>query len=131
MEISEVNPDGNVYQLKDATARTEIAQIKAQDAYSTAEIDTGRKWIDGKTIYRRVLTATGTTVVDTNWKTISGWSIGTNTLNSIISMIPISSSVINGMKTRYDSDTLQFAMQSSSTTVEPGNCCIIEYTKPQ
>lgn len=53
MEISEINPDGNVYQLKDATARTEIAQIKAQDVYSTAETDTGKKWIDGRTIYRK------------------------------------------------------------------------------
>lgn len=55
MEISEVNPDGNVYQLKDSTARTEIAQIKAQNAYTTEEQDTGKKWIDGKTIYRAVI----------------------------------------------------------------------------
>lgn len=53
MEISEVNPDGNVYQLKDATARSEITQIKAQNIYSGEETDTGKKWIDGKTIYRR------------------------------------------------------------------------------
>lgn len=53
MEISEVNPDGNVYQLKDATARTEISQIKAQYVYSGEETDTGKKWINGKTIYRR------------------------------------------------------------------------------
>lgn len=56
MEISEVNPDGNVYQLKDATARTEIAQLKAQKVYSTEEVDTGEKWIDGSTIYRKVIT---------------------------------------------------------------------------
>lgn len=56
MEISEINPDGNVYQLKDATARTETAQIKAQKVYSTEEMDTGKKWIDGKSIYRRVFT---------------------------------------------------------------------------
>lgn len=56
MEISEINPDGNVYQLKDATARTEIAQIKAQKVYSTEEVDTGKKWIDGKSIYRKVFT---------------------------------------------------------------------------
>lgn len=53
MEISEINPDGNVYQLKDATARTEIAQIKAQSVYSGEEADTGKKWINGETIYRR------------------------------------------------------------------------------
>ena len=55
MEISEVNPDGNVYQLKDATARTEIAQIRAQDSYSTTEVQTTRKWIDNKPIYRKVV----------------------------------------------------------------------------
>ena len=55
MEISEVNPDGNVYQIKDATARTEIAQIKAQSVYSTEETDTGMKWIDGSTIYKKVI----------------------------------------------------------------------------
>lgn len=56
MEISEVNPDGNVYQLKDATSRTEIAQMKAQNVYSTEEVNTGKKWIDGKPIYRRAYT---------------------------------------------------------------------------
>lgn len=64
MEISEVNPDGNVYQLKDATARTEIAQIKAQNTYSTEKTDTGKKWIDGKTIYR--VTTSGTKSIPAN-----------------------------------------------------------------
>ena len=27
-------------------------------SYSTSEVNTGKKWIDGKTIYRKVLTAT-------------------------------------------------------------------------
>lgn len=53
MEISEINPDGNVYQIKDATARTQIADLAAKGDYSTTEIDTGKKWIDGKTIYRK------------------------------------------------------------------------------
>lgn len=53
MEISEVNPDGNVYQLKDTTARTKLAQIETQNVYSTEETDTGKKWIDGRTIYRK------------------------------------------------------------------------------
>lgn len=58
MEISEVNPDGNVYQLKDSTARAGLAQIAAQNTYSTTEVDTGKKWIDGKSIYRRVFKKT-------------------------------------------------------------------------
>lgn len=60
MEISEVNPDGNVYQLKDSTARAGLAQIAAQNTYSTTEVDTGKKWINGKTIYRRVFNGTYT-----------------------------------------------------------------------
>lgn len=55
MEISQINPDGNVYDIKDATARTEIAQIKAQESYSTTEQDTGKKWIDGSTVYRKTI----------------------------------------------------------------------------
>lgn len=58
MDISEVNPDGNVYQLKDSAARAGLAQIAAQNIYSTTETDTGKKWIDGKPIYRRVVTGT-------------------------------------------------------------------------
>ena len=58
MEISEVNPDGNVYQLKDSTARAGLAQIAAQNTYSTTEVDTGKKWIDGKSIYRKVYSGT-------------------------------------------------------------------------
>lgn len=65
MEISEVNPDGNVYQLKDSAARAGLAQIEAQNVYSTTETDTGRKWIDGKLIYRKVLTPSITVAIDT------------------------------------------------------------------
>lgn len=61
MEISEVNPDGNVYQLKDASARAAIAQIKTQNAYSTEETDTGKTWINGKKVYRQCFHS------DTNW----------------------------------------------------------------
>lgn len=60
MEISEVNPDGNVYQLKDSTARAGLAQIAAQNTYSTTEVDTGKKWTNGKTIYRKVFSGTYT-----------------------------------------------------------------------
>lgn len=64
MEISEVNPDGNVYQLKDSTARAGLAQIGAQNVYSTTETETGKKWIDGKAIYRKVFTLSLTIAAD-------------------------------------------------------------------
>ncbi len=67
MEISQINPDGNVYDLKDATARADIAQIKAQDVYATEETDTGKKWIDGKTIYRIVKNIPSASMSGTGW----------------------------------------------------------------
>lgn len=49
--------------------------INNKDSYSTTEIDTGKKWIDGKKIYRKVLTFT------TNSST--GWSYQTHGISGI------------------------------------------------
>lgn len=35
-----------------------VAQLNEERSYSTEEVNTGKKWIDGKPIYRRVFTAT-------------------------------------------------------------------------
>lgn len=45
-----VERDGQVYDIEDSTARSQIAALQA---YSLAEVDTGKKWIDGKPIYRK------------------------------------------------------------------------------
>ena len=37
----------------------DTAETLAFDSYSSAERDTGRKWIDGTPIYRKVISATG------------------------------------------------------------------------
>lgn len=76
MEISEVNPDGNVYQLKDSTARAGLAQIAAQNTYSTTEVDTGKKWINGKPIYRKVFSGTYTVAAGEERLLIPNSSIG-------------------------------------------------------
>lgn len=55
MEISEINPDGNVYNIKDATARNTITLIQSQFGYSTTEKKTNETWIDSKPIYRKVV----------------------------------------------------------------------------
>lgn len=54
-EISKINPNGTPYDLKDATARADIGTLKEQKVFSTEEVDTGEKWIDGKTIYQKVI----------------------------------------------------------------------------
>lgn len=64
--------DGNSYTLADTKAREEIEKLTA---YSTTEQDTGKKWIDGKPIYRRCfrfnLPAAGTTT-----EVATGFAVG-------------------------------------------------------
>ena len=50
-EIKQVDINGRVYDLQDETARKD-------NVYSTTEIDTGKKWINGKPIYK--ITTEGT-----------------------------------------------------------------------
>lgn len=52
---------GTIYNSEDETARnsaqsaeTSVATLISQKVYSTSEVDTGKKWIDGKPIYRVV-----------------------------------------------------------------------------
>lgn len=50
---------GNRWDFKDEAARTRIETIEQKVdknfTYSTEEVDTGEKWIDGKPIYRKVI----------------------------------------------------------------------------
>lgn len=62
-------PDGTPVEVYDAEALTK-AEFTAFNTYSTDEVDTGMKWIDGKTIYRKVVdcgsfNGTGTTTLNT------------------------------------------------------------------
>ena len=50
-ECSEIEAGGEVRTIKDATARKPLV-------YSTDETDTGKKWIDGKPIYKKVYPVT-------------------------------------------------------------------------
>lgn len=43
------------------TNTNDITSLKNSKIYSTEEVDTGQKWINGKTIYRKVITGTTTT----------------------------------------------------------------------
>lgn len=53
-----VDIKGNRWDIKDENARTRIETIEEKInknfTYSTEEVDTGEKWIDGKPIYRLV-----------------------------------------------------------------------------
>ena len=51
------NPRVMADNIKELDARTlgTIAEVEALQIYDDAETDTGKKWIDGKTIYRKII----------------------------------------------------------------------------
>lgn len=63
-EIEKIAIQGTEYDLSDTTARAAVEtldnKIKAQDTYSTEEVDTGRTWINGKKIYSKIFQFTKT-----------------------------------------------------------------------
>ena len=53
--------------------------------YSTTEIDTGKKWINGSPIYRKVIEITSTNASASNWKEYTFSTLGLpSTLNNVI-----------------------------------------------
>lgn len=59
-DVKIIDIKGNRWNFKDENARTRIETIEEKInknfTYSTEEVDTGEKWINGKKIYRRVFT---------------------------------------------------------------------------
>lgn len=58
-DVKIVNIKGNQWNFKDEAARARIETIEQKIGknftYSTEEVDTGEKWINGKPIYRKVI----------------------------------------------------------------------------
>lgn len=58
-DVKTLDIKGSKWNFKDEDARTRIETIEGKVnknfTYSTEEVDTGEKWIDGKPIYRKVL----------------------------------------------------------------------------
>lgn len=70
--IEEMQAEISVLGSENASQAQDITDIKAQltelaDAYSTTEHKTGRKWIDGKDIYEKVIVLENVISVKTNW----------------------------------------------------------------
>lgn len=57
-------------------------KINAQNSYSTSEVDTGKTWIDGKKIYRKVFEFNADTLIisDSSWRNIGTVSSDIGTL---------------------------------------------------
>lgn len=93
-EIKQVDINGRVYDLQDETSRKNTV-------YSTTETDTGKKWINGKSIYRKAgiynnggTIGTGSITLDTTLTNkyvdaviaTGGSAIGTDTDKTILAI---------------------------------------------
>lgn len=97
--------------------------------YSTTEVNTGKKWIDGKTIYRRVLTLSSSlSFAGTTWNNTNIDMTGVDTLINF--MFISNSCVMNGFYTRITSNKLQVYTLANVTTGVTGPI-VLEYTKTE
>jgi len=75
----------NMWATTDTNAIIQARHLGSDFSYSTTEKDTGRKWIDDKTIYRK--TITGTTPTTTTTQTLANQFPGINKLINLESAI--------------------------------------------
>ena len=58
-DVKIVDIDGSQWAMKDQEARNKVTELETlfsnDNTYSTEEIKTSKKWIDGKPIYRKVI----------------------------------------------------------------------------
>jgi len=107
--------------------------IEEQNSYSTEETYTGKVWIDGKKIYRRVLLCTIATPLSatSGWTTVNGWTVPDTAIEKYISID--CSNLDYGNRIDYQmiasSKALTFYCLSSNITIPVDAPLIIEYTK--
>lgn len=106
-------------------------EFAAPDLYSESEVKTNKVWIDGKPIYRKVLTCTTTTTSVTNaWTLIPGFVI-----DPTIHVISVMFNTTNNdfwYRNDWRLTSGQFyanSLLSDSTQVKAGDHLIVEYTK--
>ena len=138
MDVSKINPDGTTYDCKDAAARAEIATLQAQGAYSTEEVNTGKRWINNKPIYRKVVNfgtlpnnahktvPHGISNVE-NFISVTGWTKNpSDNVNFNLPFVSPGSDYCVSLDISGDNIDVQTARNRTSFTI---SYVILEYTK--
>ena len=104
--------------------------IEEQNSYSTEETYTGKRWIDGKKIYRRVYKCTAATTMTfgDEWKSISGWDIDASNM-AVITHLFGSTYYWGRIDWTMQSNKMLWACLNSTITVPVDAALTIEYTK--
>ena len=102
-------------------------------SYSTEEVATGKKWIDGKDIYRKSIVATGTETLQTTvLNTVPSWSIRPDNIDKVIHYETQNAQGYYNNVILYDDPNnqyLQFMSINVSVTINSGDVLTLEYTK--
>lgn len=120
------------YVIKATSGLTEGQQddvaniINGERSYSTTEINTGKKWIDGKPIYRIVTTATKNQQVDTTAYKDTGAPLPSNVDKYIL--IRSTQNTANAFYYSTTNVTLYIAAVTTMNALS-GTNYILEYTK--
>lgn len=111
-----------------------ITDDSEDNNYSTEEKLTGKFWIDGKPIYRKVLLCTSQVTIPgagSNWAVVPGWNtVGIDVETVIYWGAP---TIGTGKNLYYQLGSIGFngywACISNATTIPVGAPLIVEYTK--
>lgn len=104
--------------------------VNGCNTYSTTEVNTGKKWIDGKDIYRKVIVAPGTMTAN-NWVTMGSASNAETLVKGIMYLRDDDlniGAVWNEVMMRIINNDVQY-YQSVTLLTHNYTGAIIEYTK--
>lgn len=136
--VNTLDIDGTQWEIQDVEARNKITELQTNfnsltNYQKDIEINTGTKWIDGKTIYRKVFYS------PTNWS--SGFILGNiKNIDVVIKIISTSQYGDGNWFTNYDKSGLEniaFVTQDGDVSVSRLGAfennlkavVIVEYTK--
>lgn len=126
--VNKIDIDGVQWDIEDYSAREQISRAFT---YSYDEIDTGKIWVNGEKIYRKVVT--GTRYFDNNnWTQISVWNDSREKIitdiNMMCSVLTLRCMQAGGNAT----NNLHFSTVTNSGNGSSGTSnylLIVEYTK--
>ena len=96
-------------------------------AYSTSEVNTGEKWIDGKDIFRKVFSSVGqVSLISSDWTNVAQLSGAETVINIVV--ITTDNTMMDG-RTRWNYSNGNIRGASNSNMTYEIDFIIVEYTK--
>ena len=141
-EVHIVDIDGEQWDIKDLPLTTRVATLESgfdslTKYLANEEVNTGKKWIDGKTIYRRVIRKKTADIGGGDWFEIStdddmSWVPGVSSITPGSGFATGTQTgkpkCYNGLYFKIEDDKLKY-YSPSGIGFDAGTAVLIEYTK--